>query len=206
MTSRLWSMWTAMACSAPSPSRRRRKPRSRAWSRRVSSASSASCPPLVMAASTAWRMMGMSRVRNSLWAPRTMAAWNSQSAWVRSSPARMHRSTSPPLARMSRSSSSVARWQASRATGGSKMLRSSKRSRSRTRTWSRVPRPKGSRASRPWATKVPFPRRTSSTPWAARVRMASRRVARLTPSSWDQSSSLGSFSPGAKRCSATMAL
>ena len=45
-------------------------------------------------------------------------------------------------------------------------------------------------------TKVPFPRRTSSTPWTVRSRIASRRVARLTPSWRESSTSLGSLSPG----------
>ena len=46
------------------------------------------------------------------------------------------------------------------------------------------------------ATKVPFPRRMSSTPWATRKEMASRRVVRLTPMDSLSSFSLGSLLPG----------
>src|SRR5699024_7084093 len=93
ITSMLWRMWMAMACSAPSPSRFFRNSSSRAWSRRVSSASCSRCSPRSTAVETAWWMMGSSRSRNSLWADRTMAVWKAWSAWVRSRPARTERST-----------------------------------------------------------------------------------------------------------------
>ena len=129
-----------------------------------------------------------------------MAMWNSWSARGQSPPARAIRSIRSALRRIWRSSSSVARWQASATVAGSKISRISKRSLARTRD-RRLDRAVRSTAlsGRSWATKVPLPRRISSTPWATRKEMASRRVVRLTCSASLSSFSLGSLAPGANR-------
>ena len=99
----------------------------------------------------------------------------------------------------------LARWHASATVAGSKIRRISKRSLAR----SLARRPVRLLKSMPAAgsssaTKVPLPRRISSTPWATRKEIASRRVVRLTSKALLNSFSLGSLLPGAYRASSTI--
>ena len=126
-----------------------------------------------------------------------MAQWNSWSARGQLPPSAAMRSTRSAFFRICSSSSSLARRQARATVAGSKISRISKRSlaRTRERTPARAVKsiPGAGRLS---ATKVPFPRRMSRTPWATKKEMASRRVVRLTPMAPLSSFSLGSLLPG----------